>query len=139
MVAMREDLTGWLEAKAIRKNDSTTIAAFIFDWISRYGVPGMVVNDGGAENKKVAAHLMKRYRIYNVRIATYHPQSNGLIERGHQSIVDALAKLGGQWHLLLSFVVWADRITTRRSTGFPPYQLLFGQECVLPVELSAIS
>lgn len=37
------------------------------------------------------------------------------------------------------FTVWADRITTRASTAFTPYRLVFGQDCVLPVELTAVS
>ena len=70
-------------------------------------------------------------------IAAYYPQSNGLIERGYQPIIDALAKLGQKWVEHLLAVLWADRVTTRRSTGFAPYKLVFGQDCVLPVELHA--
>ena len=36
-------------------------------------------------------------------------------------------------------VLWADRITTRRSTGFAPDKLVFGQDCVLPVETEAMT
>ena len=72
-------------------------------------------------------------------IATYHPQSNSEVERGHQQIVDGLAKLGPKWVKNLPLVLWADRITTRASTGFTPYKLVFGQDCVLPVELTATS
>jgi len=62
-----------------------------------------------------------------------------LVERGHQQIVDGLAKLGPKWVKNLPLVLWADRITTRASTGFTPYRLVFGQDCVLPVELTATS
>ena len=39
----------------------------------------------------------------------------------------------------LPLVVWADHITTRASTGFAQYKLVFGQDCVLPIELKAAS
>ena len=39
----------------------------------------------------------------------------------------------------LPLVVWADRITTRASIGFAPYKLVFGQDCVLSIELRAAS
>ena len=39
----------------------------------------------------------------------------------------------------LALVVWADHITTHASTGFAPYKLVFGQECILPIELRAAS
>jgi len=64
---------------------------------------------------------------------------NALVERGHQQIVDGLAKLGLKWVKNLPLVLWADQIATRASTGFTPYRLVFGQDCVLPIELTAAS
>src|SRR5258708_22862314 len=114
-VAMRDDFSGWVEAKAIRIADAKTIAMFIYEWFVRFGVPGRIVFDGGGENKEVARELMKRQNTRNVSIAAYHPQSNGLIERGHQPIIDAFAKLGPHSVEHLPAVLWADQLTTRRS------------------------
>jgi len=99
----------------------------------------MIIYDNGPENKKITKILIDRYRIQNVWVASYHLQSNAVIERGHQQIVDDLAKLGPKWVKNLPFVLWADRITTRVSTGFTPYRLVLGQDCILPVELYASS
>ena len=54
-------------------------------------------------------------------------------------MLNALAKLEKKWLKNLAPMVWADRITTRASTDYAPYRLVFGQECVLPVELKAAS
>ena len=62
-----------------------------------------------------------------------------MVERGYQQIVDGLAKLGPKWVKNLPLVLWADRITTRTSMGFTPYRLVFGQDCILPIELTAAS
>ena len=62
-----------------------------------------------------------------------------MVERGHQQIVDGLVKLGHKCVKNLPLVLWADRITTRASTGFTPYRLVFGQDCILPIELIAAS
>ncbi|KAF8448101.1 hypothetical protein BDZ91DRAFT_669828, partial [Kalaharituber pfeilii] len=73
-----------------------------------------------------------------VRIAAYHPQLNGLVERGHQSIIDALAKLGKIWVRHLPAVLFFFFISVFAvSTRYAPYRLVFGQDCVLPIELSA--
>ena len=141
-VAIREYLSGWIEAKPLKKTDSKSVAAFIHEWITRYGVPGMIIHDNGSENQKIAKELIDRYQINNINIASYHPQSNGLVERGHQPIVDALAKMSNnnnKWVKNLPAVLWADRITTHVSMGFTPYKLVFGQDCVLLVELNAAS
>jgi len=141
IVAMWEYLSEWIEAKPPKKADSKSVAAFIYEWITRYGVPGMIIHDNGSENQKIAKELIDRYRINNINIASYHPQSNGLVESRHQKIVDALAKLNNnnKWVKNLLAVLWPDRIMTRVSTCFTPYKLVFGQDCVLPVELSTAS
>ena len=141
LAGIRDDLSGWAEYKAIRKADSKAIAKFVYaSWICRYGCPSLIIYDGGPENQGMAKQLFQRYQVKNIQIVPYHPQSNGLIERGHQNIIDALAKLTsntsvGHWVEHLPAVMWADRITVRRSTGRTPYSVAFGQECLLPVDL----
>lgn len=137
LLMLRDDLSGWPEGKALATLSSKNVAALLFEWFSRYGVPAIVVCDNGPENQGLVRELRDRYNVRNVEIAAYHPQSNGMVERGHKQIVDALAKVApdGKWVRHLPAVLWADRITTRRSTGFTPFHLVFGQECVLPIEL----
>ena len=52
-------------------------------------------------------------------------------------MLNALAKLGKKWIKNLPLVVWADHITTRASTGYASYRLVFVTDCFLPVELKA--
>ena len=52
IVAMREYLSGLIEAKPLKKTDSKSVAAFIHEWITRFGVPGMIIYDNGSENQK---------------------------------------------------------------------------------------
>jgi hypothetical protein len=40
-----------------------------------------------------------------------------------------------QWHTLLTYALWADRTTTKVSTGCTPFHLVYGQEAILPTEL----
>ena len=143
IVGMRDDLSGWAEYKALRKASSPAVAKFIYEvWMARFGGPLLIVNDGGPENQALAKELLERFNVRNVQVAAYHPQSNGLVERGNQNIVDALAKLTapsgkpGNLPAHLAAVSWADRITVRKSTGMTPYRVVFGQECLLPVEIA---
>ncbi|RKP15737.1 hypothetical protein ROZALSC1DRAFT_2029, partial [Rozella allomycis CSF55] len=41
----------------------------------------------------------------------------------------------GLWPRYLSYSTWADNTTVRRSTGFTPFQLMFGRDCLLPFDL----
>ena len=96
-----------------------------------------IVLDGGRENMDMTKNLLKDYRIQNTAISAYHPQTAGLVERGHGPIINSLAKYcdapeSRPKHL--SLALWADRISVRRSTGYSAFELLYGRECLLPVE-----
>ena len=146
MVGMRDDLSGWAEYKALWQASSRAVAKFIYEvWMARFGFPLLIVNDGGPENQALTKELLERYNVRNVQVLAYHPPSNGLVERGDQNIVDALAKLTalaaklGNWLQHLAAVSWANHITVRKSTGMTPFRVVFGQECVLPVEMAVES
>ncbi|MBW0546594.1 hypothetical protein O181_086309 [Austropuccinia psidii MF-1] len=60
-----------------------------------------------------------------------------MVERGHEQLKDALVRSfgenGGKWKKYLPLVTLADRISTKRLTGFSPFELQFGQLPVLPI------
>ena len=85
--------------------------------ICYHGCFGKLVIDERLENKDVVVELVERYGVKKVVISAYHPQANGMIERGHKPIVDALSKIsaGGSTNLIqnLPVFLWADRSTVR--------------------------
>ena len=140
LVVARSDLSGWVEARALAINDSKSVAAFLYeDLVCRHGVFQRLVVDGGPENKALVADLAKRYGIHRLVVSAYHPQANGMVERGHKPIVDALGKMtnGGftGWIKHLPAVLWADRTTVRASTGLTPYEFEYANRPMLPIEL----
>lgn len=139
LVTLRDDLTGWIEARPLERCDSDSIARFLTDEIiPRYGNFVQATVDGGSEFKKEVITALERYGIKRVQIAPNHPEANGMEERGHIPLVDCLAKVcdvPDDWHLSLPLVLFADRIATRRSTGFSPFQLLYGVDPILPIDL----
>jgi hypothetical protein len=49
--------------------------------------------DEGLENKNVVEQLAANYGIKRVVISAYNFKANGMIERGHLSIVNTFAKM----------------------------------------------
>jgi hypothetical protein len=80
------------------------------------------------------------YSIKRVVISPYNVKANGMIERGHKSIIDALAKMtkGGidKWVRNLHTVLWVDKIIIRKSTGYTPFYLNISMEAILPIKLN---
>ena len=117
IVFARDDLSGWSEGRAMKENRSRNVAKFLYeDVICRHGCPVKVVMDGGSENKKIAKKLLEDYQIHRIVISAYHPQSNGLVERGHDAIVNSLSKYCSKepqnWVQYLLLAIWSDRVST---------------------------
>jgi hypothetical protein len=144
IVFARDDLSGWVEGRAIKENTARNVARFLYeDVICRHGCPQRIIIDGGSENKNVAEALLEHYQIQRTVVSAYHPQSNGLVERGHDPIVNSLAKYcskePGKWVQYLPLVLWADRVSVRRSTGYAAFELVYGRDCLLPIDFSPAS
>jgi len=139
LLIARDDFSGWVETVALAKLNARNVADwFQAEWIYRYGVPKEVTVDGGAEFKGELQAAMRRVGT-NLRMVTpYYPEAQGMVERGHKEIKDALTKMCGEdgkkWKEYLPLVTFADRISTKRTTGYSPYELQFGQLAVLPVD-----
>ena len=68
----------------------------------------------------------------------YHPQTNGLVERSHQTIMHMIGKLGedkkANWPSHLAEIAHAYNATRSAVTGYSPHYLMFGQQPRLPVD-----
>ena len=140
IVAARDDLSGATECKAISHNDASHLTTFFWEQIiCCYGIIGEVITDNGSSLESTFALLMKRYGIPQICISPYNSQVNGVVERGHFIIREALVKACEgdltRWPKLLPHAVFADHITVRRATGLSPFYLLHGIHPVLPFDL----
>jgi hypothetical protein len=140
IVIARDDFSGWVEAAAIKNKESATVYEFLYDQvIARFGIPQEVLADRGELYALTVQEAAQRDGITLRFTTAFHPQTNGMVERGHKSLVSALRKLTAhepnQWPKYLSAVLWADRISWKRTTGEAPYKVVYGQDCVLPMDL----
>jgi transposase InsO family protein len=141
IVAARDDLSGFCEAKALTAQTSKQRANFFWTYIyCRYGCPQQVTTDNGSEVKKAFEILMKRLGIPQITITTYNKHANGVVERGHFTLREAIVKACqghiSRWPQILPAAVFADRVTMSSVTGYSPFQLLHATLPVLPFDLA---
>lgn len=140
LVCARDDLSRACEARALRHNDSHSLMKFFWEEIyCRYGAVGSVVTDNGPEVQAAFMELTKRLNIPHVSISAYNKQANGVVERGHYIIREAIfrsCKRARDWPTKVRAAVFADRVTVTKSTGFSPFYILHGVHPVLPVDLA---
>ena len=79
------------------------------------------------KSKKMIAFLHK-YHITPGHSTTYYPQGNGLAESSNKSLVNIIKKLlednKKTWNKNFVYSLWADRLTTKKSIGTSPYQIV---------------
>ena len=141
IVACRDDLSGTTEARAIASDNAKTLAKFFKEQIIyRYGTVEEVVTDNGPSLMGEFAQIVQKFNIHHIKISAYNSQANGVVERGHFNLREAIVKMCGKrikdWPSILPAAVYADRITTRRATGFSPFYLLHGVHPLLPCDLA---
>ena len=73
-------------------------------------------------------------------ISGYNSQANGIVERSHFDIRQALFKAcngeQSKWAASAYSVFWAERVTVRRQMGCSPYFAITGTHPLLPFDIS---
>lgn len=139
LVLAREELSNFVEGRALRTKSTEGVCRFILeDIFSRYGSIGRMRADRGELDAAEARSFFQRYGV-KLRLTTaYNPEANGKSERGHPPIINALVKAckgkPKQWPRLLPFALWADRTTHSTVTGYMPIELMLGQKPIMPAE-----
>jgi hypothetical protein len=88
---MIDPSTGWFEVKDV-KNKSSKESMNTFDgiWLSINPRPEYIGFDNGGGYTNVFEELINNYGINKNKSTPFNPQSNGIIERVHLTLNDAL-------------------------------------------------
>jgi hypothetical protein len=88
---------------------------------------------------KEVREFTELYKI-NSSIFPYYAQDNGQVESSNWTLIGLIkrkiADHPRHWHKVLSEALWAHRISNHRATKVSPFELVYGQEVILPVEIS---
>ena len=144
-LTMIDPVTNWFEVTAIQdKIASTVMEAFNNTWLTRYPRPQYIGYDNGSEFKAQFKEMCDNYGIKDKPSTTYNPQSNGIIERVHQVLGNALRTFeledkeldtNDPWGPFLSAAAWAIRSTVHTTLDATPGQLVFGRDMLLPIQI----
>jgi transposase InsO family protein len=81
--------------------------------------------------------LCSRLGIAHITITAYHPQANGMVERAHRQIKEALRAIlpQGDWPLHLPWVLFSLRAAPKEDSAISSAELVFGAPLTLPSEI----
>jgi hypothetical protein len=131
--------TRWMEAVPLSDITAAGCAAALFSgWIARYGVPAAMTSDRGVQFvSAVWEAICKRLNIQHKLTTAYHPQANGMVERFHRQLKEALRSraAAADWEQHLPWVLLGLRAAPKDDSGVSAAELTFGCQLTLPGEL----
>ena len=108
-----------------------------------FGLPERLHTDSGVQfESQLMDELCSVWGIQKTRTTPYHPQGNGVVERGNKDLGDALRSLllhrdDTDWDIPLPQIMRSIRSSPRSTTGETPNFLMFGRELTLPDTLTS--
>lgn len=139
MVAL-DSFTRFIEAKAVPEVTAGAFTQFLTDYCGRYGVPHELQTDNASTfTGGIAKEMMKVFAIKHLLSAPLHSQGNAIAERAIQTLRDKLAMISADrqcqndWDVVLPVAVLSINTTRHRTTGYTPFQMLYGRKASMQV------
>jgi len=141
LVQARCALTSYPEWRMLHKENTRTLCAFIFEeLLCRWGPITEIVMDNAPAYKVAVDELARKYGIHPIHISPYNSQANGIVERQHHDVREAIIKTceGDEtcWNQVVHSVFWAEHVTIQKATGLSPYFMMHGVEPIFPFDLA---
>jgi hypothetical protein len=109
--------------------------------IHRFGLPQTLrTNQGAAFMSHQFWEFVGALKIKFLNSSSYYAQANGQAESSHKVLIKLIKKkideYPKRWHEILSEDLWTHRTSKHNATKVTPFELVYGQEAVLPVEIN---
>lgn len=141
VLVMTDFFTKYAVATTTPNQKAKTVAKALWEnFIIHYGFPEKIHSDQGADfESKTIKELCDLAGIQKVRTTPYHPRGNP-VERFNRTLLNMLGTLKDEdkrhWRDYVKPLVHAYNCTKHESTGYSPYELMFGRQPRLPIDLA---
>lgn len=140
ILVITDFFTKYADAVPTPNQKARTVAKSLWEnFIVHYGMPEKLHSDQGPDfESKTIKELCEISGIKKVRTTPYHPRGNP-VERFNRTLLGMLGTLKTQekahWKDFVRPLVHAYNCTKHETTGYTPYELMFGRQPRLPVDL----
>ncbi len=132
--------TRFPEAIPLRKITASVVSKALVKFFSTFGLPKVVQTDQGTNFlSKLFSQVLTTLNISHRVASAYHPESQGALERFHQTLKAMLRKYcrdtDKDWDEGVPLVLFAVREAVQESLGFSPAELVFGHTVRGPLKM----
>ena len=141
ILMITDHFTKWVECFPLPSQTAEqTAETVVNEFFCRFGCPFEIMTDQGRNfESRLFQSLCTLLEIHKSRTTSYHPESNGQVERMNRTLMDALRcyvdNKQDTWDQYLPHLACALRTSVNRDTGFTPFKMMFGREMNIPCDL----
>ena len=128
-------LSRYCVVKALPDKTADSVAQGLWGIFCEHGMPSVLYSDSGSEfRNNVMKEMAKNFQLQHVRVAVYHPSSNGLTERKNASVITALKCFMNleDWDKCLPTAQLAVNSAYCSSLGDSPFYIYRSKDPELP-------
>ena len=140
VLVMTDAFTKFSVAVTTNNQQALTVAkALVERWFHVYGIPSSIHSDQGKSfDNKIVDALCKMYGVERTMTSPYNPRGNSQCERFNRTMFGLLKTLTkeqkGDWPSHLPALTFAYNATPHSTTGYQPYELMFGRKAPAPCD-----
>lgn len=141
ILVITDHFTRYAVAIPTRDQKASTVAKCLWEqFLSHYGFPERLHSDQGRDfESRTIKELCALAGIRKVRTSPYHPRGNP-VERFNRTLLSMLGTLQEKektkWREHVKPLTHAYNCTRNDATGFSPYELMFGRQPRLPIDIA---
>ena len=123
--------TRFPEAIPLRSIKTNTILKALIKFFTLFGLPKSIQSDQGTNFMAHAfQQVMNQLGIKQYKSSAYHPESQGALERFHQTLKTMIrmycSENSKDWDEGVHLLLFAVRESFQQSLGFSPFEIVFG-------------
>ncbi|XP_063585832.1 uncharacterized protein LOC134763205 [Penaeus indicus] len=140
LFTIMDTATRYPEVYPLKNISASSIVKCLLHFFTSFGIPKEIQCDKGSNfTSDLFQKVLELLGISQQMSTAYHPQSQGCLERFHQTLKSMLKKYcletGNSWDENIHFLLFALRECPQESLGYSPFELLYGRQIRGPLKV----
>lgn len=143
ILSIQDQLTKYLLLIPLKDQQATTIIpALLNHYIYIFSSPKHILTDQGTNFVcKLMESFEQAFKIKHIKTTSFHPQSNGALERTHATVKDLIrtctSDRQNEWDENLNLICMGYNTSVHEAIGTTPFELTFGHKANMPSTIAA--
>lgn len=140
LLTVMDSATRYPEAFPLKNITAKSVLKPLLNMFTSKGIPKQIQSDQGTNfTSQTFKQVLTELGVEHVTSSAYHPQSQGCLERFHQTLKQVLRKYCLEnctgWDEGIDWLLFAYRESVQESLGVSPFELVYGRPLRGPLKI----